>query len=126
MVGEEGIAPTRSEEPVLQTGVSLQHITHPYLAVGQTAITVSLTKKFKILVLVQVAGLEPARLLSPNFKFGMYANSIIPAYWRRHSDLNRGIEILQTSALPLGYDAFFGGESEFKSRSLHMDAEGEI
>ena len=25
--------------------------------------------------------------------------------WRRHPDLNRGIEVLQTFALPLGYDA---------------------
>ena len=25
--------------------------------------------------------------------------------WRRHPDLNRGIEVLQTSALPLGYSA---------------------
>ena len=26
-------------------------------------------------------------------------------YWRRHPDLNWGIKVLQTSALPLGYDA---------------------
>ena len=26
-------------------------------------------------------------------------------FWRRHPDLNWGIEVLQTSALPLGYDA---------------------
>ena len=25
--------------------------------------------------------------------------------WRRHPDLNRGIKVLQTSALPLGYSA---------------------
>ena len=25
--------------------------------------------------------------------------------WRRHPDLNRGIRVLQTRALPLGYDA---------------------
>ena len=25
--------------------------------------------------------------------------------WRRHPDLNRGIKVLQTFALPLGYDA---------------------
>ena len=25
--------------------------------------------------------------------------------WRRHPDLNRGIGVLQTRALPLGYDA---------------------
>ena len=27
--------------------------------------------------------------------------------WRRHPDLNRGIKVLQTSALPLGYVAVF-------------------
>ena len=26
-------------------------------------------------------------------------------YWRRHPDLNWGIKVLQTSALPLGYVA---------------------
>ena len=26
-------------------------------------------------------------------------------YWRRHPDLNRGIKLLQSSALPLGYVA---------------------
>ena len=26
-------------------------------------------------------------------------------FWRRHPDLNRGIKVLQTSALPLGYVA---------------------
>ena len=26
-------------------------------------------------------------------------------YWRRHPDLNWGIKVLQTSALPLGYGA---------------------
>ena len=27
--------------------------------------------------------------------------------WRRHPDLNRGIKVLQTLALPLGYSAVF-------------------
>ena len=27
--------------------------------------------------------------------------------WRRHPDLNWGIRVLQTHALPLGYDALF-------------------
>ncbi len=27
-------------------------------------------------------------------------------FWRRHPDLNRGIKVLQTLALPLGYSAF--------------------
>ena len=28
-------------------------------------------------------------------------------YWRRHPDLNWGIKLLQSSALPLGYGALF-------------------
>ena len=28
-------------------------------------------------------------------------------FWRHHPDLNRGIKVLQTSALPLGYGAVF-------------------
>ena len=28
-------------------------------------------------------------------------------FWRRHPDLNWGIKVLQTSALPLGYGAVF-------------------
>jgi hypothetical protein len=28
-----------------------------------------------------------------------------PFFWRRHPDLNRGIAVLQTAALPLGYAA---------------------
>ena len=28
-------------------------------------------------------------------------------FWRRHPDLNRGIKVLQTFALPLGYSALF-------------------
>jgi hypothetical protein len=28
-------------------------------------------------------------------------------FWRRHPDLNWGIEVLQTSALPLGYSAIY-------------------
>lgn len=28
-------------------------------------------------------------------------------FWRRHPDLNWGVRVLQTLALPLGYDALF-------------------
>ena len=34
-------------------------------------------------------------------------NGIPFFFWRRHPDLNWGIEVLQTFALPLGYDAVF-------------------
>ena len=33
--------------------------------------------------------------------------NITSVFWRHHPDLNRGIKVLQTSALPLGYGAIF-------------------
>ncbi len=53
-------------------------------------------------------------------------------FWRRHPDLNRGIKVLQTSALPLGYGALFceggifippphgGAEYEIRTRDFHL------
>ena len=38
------------------------------------------------------------------------------SFWRRHPDLNRGIKVLQTSALPLGYVALTGAENEIRTR----------
>jgi hypothetical protein len=44
------------------------------------------------------------------------------SFWRRHPDLNRGIKVLQTFALPLGYSAetpfFYGWGSRKKQREL--------
>ena len=37
-------------------------------------------------------------------KNGTSENSLVP-FWRHHPDLNRGIKLLQSSALPLGYGA---------------------
>ena len=36
--------------------------------------------------------------------------------WRRHPDLNWGVKVLQTSALPLGYVALTGAENEIRTR----------
>ena len=36
--------------------------------------------------------------------------------WRRHPDLNWGIKVLQTSALPLGYAAVWSGKRGSNSR----------
>ena len=73
--------------------------------------------------LVLLAGFEPARMLlrgilsplrlpvSPqrrNYDFIDFAPMDIhrgEISWRRHPDLNRGIRVLQTLALPLGYSA---------------------
>ena len=47
-------------------------------------------------------------------------------FWRRHPDLNRGIRVLQTRALPLGYSAVFiftkknGADDEARTRYLHL------
>ena len=35
---------------------------------------------------------------------------LLSFFWRRHPDLNRGIRVLQTRALPLGYGAVFRTE----------------
>ena len=37
-------------------------------------------------------------------------NLLFLGLWRRHPDLNWGIKVLQTSALPLGYGAVCAGE----------------
>ena len=57
-------------------------------------------------------------------------------FWRRHPDLNRGIKVLQTLALPLGYSAvfaapcrqilkkkqygYFGAGNEIRTRDIHL------
>ena len=57
-------------------------------------------------------------------------------FWRRHPDLNWGVKVLQTSALPLGYGALFiliwkltgdfillstlGADYEARTRYLHL------
>ena len=40
--------------------------------------------------------------------------------WRRHPDLNRGIKVLQTSALPLGYSAIPGGSTRNRTRDTRI------
>ena len=72
--------------------------------------------------MVLVAGLEPARylyrgILSPlrlpippheRLFFVLIkelCTFVQSSLWRRHPDLNRGIKVLQTLALPLGYSA---------------------
>ena len=37
-------------------------------------------------------------------------------FWRHHPESNRGIKVLQTSALPLGYVALTGAENEIRTR----------
>ena len=41
---------------------------------------------------------------------------LLPLKWRRRPDLNRRMEVLQTSALPLGYVALTGAENEIRTR----------
>ena len=47
--------------------------------------------------------------------------------WRRHPDLNWGMRVLQTLALPLGYGAvkktvrrIFGAGDEIRTRDIHL------
>ena len=42
-------------------------------------------------------------------------------FWRRHPDSDRGIKVLQTFALPLGYGALKNGAvDEARTRDLHL------
>ena len=52
------------------------------------------------------------------------------SFWRHHPDLNRGVKVLQTSALPLGYGAIIeiGHDSfvsdfgaDYGARTRHLD-----
>ena len=57
-------------------------------------------------LIIPVVGVEPTLREEHDFESCASANSATPArYWRRHPDLNRGIRVLQTRALPLGYAA---------------------
>src|SRR5699024_238555 len=38
----------------------------------------------------------------------LYPTELLGHYWREHPDLNRGIKVLQTCALPLGYAHLLG------------------
>ena len=42
------------------------------------------------------------------------------AIWRCHPDSNRGIKVLQTFALPLGYGTECGAVDEIRTRDIHL------
>ena len=75
--------------------------------------------------LVRRTGIEPVRPFgSADFKSAASACSATLAYvWRWHPDLNWGIEVLQTSALPLGYAAIKSNlerKTRFEWRALAL------
>ena len=43
-----------------------------------------------------------------------------PVFWRYHPDLNRGIKVLQTFALPLGDGTKFGAEDGIRTRDIYL------
>ena len=49
-----------------------------------------------------------------------YWNFQYAFFWRRHPDLNRGMKVLQTLALPLGYSAEYGAGNEIRTRDVHL------
>ena len=53
--------------------------------------------------LVLVAGLEPARSCLRGILSPLRLPFRHTSFWRYHPDLNRGMRVLQTLALPLGY-----------------------
>ena len=97
--------------------------------------------------MVPLAGLEPARMLLrgilsplrlpiPQQRLDFVKlRTIGTEFWRRHPDLNRGIKVLQTLALPLGYSAILacpkafdknknsadvGAGNEIRTRDIHL------
>ena len=67
-----------------------------------------------------------------NKKVDKFFSELVNLSWRRHPDLNWGMELLQSSALPLGYVAIwitgrenlpviiFGAGDEARTRYLHL------
>ena len=87
-----------------------------------------------LLFLVLVIGLEPIRLLHRGILSPLRLPIPPHQRWRRHPDLNRGIKVLQTLALPLGYSALlfalskkinsavelYGAGNEIRTRDIHL------
>ena len=55
------------------------------------------------------------------FSVGIF---FVKTHWRHHPESNRGIKVLQTSALPLGYGAGKYGTKNVKSRMAFGDPTG--
>jgi hypothetical protein len=79
--------------------------------------------------MVPVVGVEPTLQKEHDFESCASANSATPAFkalinkkWRRHPDSNRGIRVLQTRALPLGYAARIenGAEDGIRTRDPNL------
>ena len=58
------------------------------------------------------------RVLMVLLKGNKILHLITLAIWRRHPDLNRGIGVLQTRALPLGYVAVYKNGAIFQAPHL--------
>lgn len=64
-------------------------------------------------------GLEPTRLgEAADFKSAVSTCSTTRPLWRRRPESNRGIAVLQTAALPLGYAAENGAGDGIRTRDL--------
>ena len=51
---------------------------------------------------------------------GFLLSTIVVIKWRYHPDSNRGIKVLQTFALPLGYGTVCGAVDEIRTRDIHL------
>ena len=90
--------------------------------------------------MVLVAGLEPARylyrgILSPlrlpipphEHKYKTLRRFLAQSFfWRRHPDLNRGIKVLQTLALPLGYGAIISFVKKLVIKKMERETRFEL
>ena len=57
--------------------------------------------------------------LSISLHVNTTAKNAFISYWRHHPESNRGIKVLQTSALPLGYGAIKNGAGD-GARTRHL------
>ena len=78
--------------------------------------------KSTVFHLARVAGFEPAH---DGIRIRCLTAWRYPNDWRRHPDLNWGIKVLQTSALPLGYVAeLYGVDSGIRTHAYRSHNPG--
>ena len=101
--------------------IHTQHTKHTKLQVQlSTSTSVHYCVKYKVLPPCR-EGLplsNTIRVLMILLKGNKILHLITLAIWRRHPDLNRGIGVLQTRALPLGYVAVYKNGAIFQAPHL--------
>ena len=95
---------------------------HPDLNWGIKVLQTSALPLGYVAILARVAGFEPAH---DGIRIRCLTAWRYPNDWRRHPDLNWGIKVLQTSALPLGYVAeLYGVDSGIRTHAYRSHNPG--